>query len=344
MWVVSCTADGGTRLEARAVLDPGPGEALLELLCCGLCGTDLFKLANANEREGTVLGHEVVGTVVAVGRGVSSPNLGQRVVVPHHVACGRCPLCARGSETLCPTFKENLLAPGGFAEYVLVRERAVQRAAWVVPGHVPDAAAAFLEPAACVLRGLDKATLRVEDGCVVVLGAGSMGLLHLLLVRSLLPQVRVVVCDPMEPRRRTALTLGASVACATGVELEAAVRDASAGLGADAVFDTVGGRAALRTSLAVARGGGTVVLFAHAAEGELADYELNPFFKTEQRVVATYSGAVAEQQRVAELLASGRFDPAPLVTHRLPLSRFDEAVHLCREREALKILLEPVDA
>jgi len=244
---------------------------------------------------------------------------------------------------LCPTFKENLLAPGGFAEYVLVRERAVRRAVWVVPEHVPDAAAAFMEPAACVLRGLDKAEIGVEDGCVVVLGAGSMGLLHLLLVRSVLPQARVVVCDPMEQRRLTALSLGATAVCDPGPEIEVAVSRASGGLGADAVFDTVGGRAALRTGLAVARSGGTVVLFAHAGAGELAEFELNSFFKSEQRVVATYSGALAEQQRVTELISSRRFDPAPLVSHRLPLSRFGEAVRLCREREALKILLEPMN-
>ncbi|MBW8876478.1 MAG: alcohol dehydrogenase catalytic domain-containing protein [Acidobacteria bacterium] len=346
MTVAACAEDGAVRLETRSRPEPGPGEMLLRLRAAGLCGTDLFKLRHATAPAGTVLGHEVVGSVAALGEGVVGFALGDRVVVPHHVACGECDLCRRGSEPSCPAFQENLLAPGGFSDWVLVRERAVRRAAFGLPPHLKDEAAVFLEPAACVLRGIHHARLPEtaltgpSPGCVAVLGGGSMGLLHLFVLKAVHPNLRVVVSDPLEERRELARRLGADAAVSPG----AAGRQVAAlseSRGADAVFDTVGGAAPLAAALALSRPGGAVVLFAHADAGERAAFDLNAFFKSERRLLATYSSALAEQREVFRLLVSGRLDPSPLATHRLPLSRFTEAVELARERRAVKVLLTP---
>jgi L-iditol 2-dehydrogenase len=357
MTVAACTGGGTVRLETRPVPRPGAGELRLRLRWAGLCGTDLFKLSHGTAIAGTVLGHEVVGTVDAIGPGAIGFAPGDRVVVPHHVACGECALCRRGAETLCPVFRENLLTPGGFSEHVLVGERAVRLATFGLPDHLSDEAAVFLEPAACVLRGLRHARLAeiaspspgTSPPTVAILGAGSMGLLHLLVLKASFPAVRVVVVDPLEERRSLALRLGAHAAAAAGPpgeEAREAVAVLTGGLGADAVFDTVGGAGPLEAALALTREGGTAVLFAHAgaetgAGGERAAFDLNRFFKSEKKIVATYSGSLIEQREVWRLLITHRLDPAPLVTHRLPLSRFAEAVELARERRALKILLAP---
>jgi L-iditol 2-dehydrogenase len=350
MVVAACAGGGGVRMESRPLPLPGPGEIRLRLRWAGLCGTDLFKLAHGTAAPGTVLGHEVVGAVDAVGPGAAGFAPGDRVAVPHHVACGECALCRRGAETLCPVFRENLLAPGGFSERVLVRERAVRLATFGLPDHLADEAAVFLEPAACVLRGIRHARLAeitdaIDPPVAAVLGAGSMGLLHLLVLRAALPAVRVVVVDPLEERRAFALHLGADAAAAPEGDSPAArevVEALSGGLGADAVFDTVGGAAALEAALGLSREGGTTVLFAHAgAPDESAGFDLNRFFKAEKKLLATYSGSLAEQREVWRLLVTRRLDPSPLVTHRLPLSRFAEAVELARQRRALKILLAP---
>lgn len=340
--VMACRPDGTTRPERRPAPRAVAGEVVLRTRVCGLCGTDLFKLANGTAPPGTVLGHELVGEVVEAGRGVERFRPGDRVVVPHHVACGECALCRRGADTQCTVFKENLLEPGGFAELVRVGERAVRLAMRPVPPHVTDAAASFLEPAACVLRGVRAAGLPGDGGCAVVLGGGSMGLLHLLVVRAVLPAAAVVVADPLESRRRLARELGAAAATgADPAELSAAVHRASAGVGADAVFDTVGGAGPARTGLELTRPGGALVLFAHAGDGERADFDLNHFFKREARLVATYSSGLDEQARVAELLFAGALDPAPLVTRVLPLAELERGVRLVRRREALKVLLAP---
>ncbi len=338
---MECTAGGGTRAVERRVPAPGPGELLLRLSGCGLCGTDLFKLEHATAAPGSVLGHELVGEVAALGAGVDGFALGRRVVATHHVACGACRLCRHGADTMCPTFKENLLTPGGFSELLVVRARAVAAATYAVPGGVSDETAIFLEPTACVLRGIDKSAL-AEDGCAVVLGAGAMGLLHLVTLLATRPDLRVAVSDPLPERRELALGLGAAAALEPdSAALASRVFELTGGLGADAVFDTVGGAGPLEQAVSLTRPGGAVVLFAHAGAGEIAGFELNPFFKEERRLLATYSGGRREQAAAAELLFSGRLDPAPLVTHRLPLSQFTDAVALVRRRRALKVLLVP---
>ncbi len=345
--VVTCVGGGLTRLEERPLRPLKPGEILLRLRVSGLCGTDLFKLANDTALPGSVLGHEIVGSVEELGDSSGAFEAGDRVVVPHHVACGECELCRRGSSTMCPVFRENLLDPGGFSDRVIVLERAVRLAARKVPAGVSDEAAVFLEPAACVLRGIERAglppaTALVTQACAVVLGAGSMGLLHLLVLRGSRPDLRVIVSDTIPERLRLAERLGAFAAASSldgGVQR--AVRDATRGLGADAVFDTVGGAPVLRGAIELTREGGTVVLFAHAPDGQSADFALNDLFKHERRVVGTYSGGLEEQERVFDLITSGRLAASPLVTHKLGLSRFSEGVELSRARQALKVLFVP---
>lgn len=333
------TASGTLEVRDLPTPSPGPGELLVALSAAGLCGTDLWKL-RGGAGEGAVLGHEVVGVVEALGVGVTGLSPGDRVVAAHHAACLECAFCRADSEPMCPAFRDNLLVPGGFSEKFVVRARAVNRTTYGLPLHLSDAAAVFLEPAACVLRGLRAARLGAE-GTALVLGAGSMGLLHLLLLAALAPGVAVAVCDPSPERRALALRLGAAAAARPGEAIRQAVAELSGGRGADAVFDTVGGADPLADALAAGRPGGTVVLFAHAAPAERADFDLNAFFKSERRLVGTYSSGVTEQRDVFRLLATGRLDPSPLVTHRLPLSRIGEAVALAERREALKILLVP---
>ncbi len=344
--VVACRGGGRTVIEERPVPTPGDGEILLRLRVAGLCGTDLFKLDTGTATPGQVLGHELVGEVVGRGRGVTRFEDGDRVAVPHHAPCGACELCRRGAETMCAVFRESLLEPGGFAERILVRPRAQELAARALPDGLPDEAAVFMEPAACVLRGIRKAAPG-GVGATLILGAGSMGLLHLLVLKALWPDLCVVVSDPVEERRGQALRLGADQAVAPD-EAAGAIKTATGGLGAETVFDTVGGAKPLSDGLDLTRAGGAVVLFAHAPDagsasgGGLADFEINELFKRERRVIGTYSGGIAEQAEIFRLLTEGKLDPAPLVTHRLPLDEFERGVELAKTRQALKVLFSPL--
>ncbi len=337
---VACLGGGRTALQERPAPEPGPGEMLLRLRVAGFCGTDLFKLATDSAPAGTVLGHELVGTVIALGAGVTRFREGDRIVVPHHVPCKECVFCRHGNETMCEAFRENLMLPGAFADSILIRARAAELAANKIPATLSDEKAVFVEPAACVLRGIDRSGLG-QVGTAVILGAGSMGLLHLLVLRALSPELRIVAVDPDAARLRLAENLGAAAAVAPEAAALEAVQAVTGGIGADAVFDTVGGDEALAAGISLTRPGGSIVLFAHAPRNSDARLDLNAFFKTERRIVATYSGALKEQKTIFDLLVAGALDPSPLVTHKLPLDDFELGVALVRKREALKVLFTP---
>ena len=337
MKVVRTASAGGLELAETPAPGIGDGEALVELICCGLCGTDLFKLADAGRAPGEVLGHEVVGRVIESRADRLEP--GDRVAAPHHAPCGDCRLCRSGAETMCHRFAENLLDPGGFSERIRLRARAVECTARKIPAGLADEAAAFVEPAACVLRGVDRAGLNGDAPEVAVVGAGSMGLLHLLVLRASFPGARVLVAEPDAARRSTASRLGADEAVHPD-DLAAAAADRQSG-GADAAFDTAGGQAAFDLALRATRPGGRIVLFAHAPRDARVTFDINAVFRSERQVVGAYSGSPAEQVRVLDMMIRGDLDPTPLVTHRLPLARAAEAVDLCRRREALKVLLHP---
>jgi L-iditol 2-dehydrogenase len=369
---------GGLRVAEVPRPRPGPGELLLCLRCAGLCGTDLWKLRQGLAPPGSVLGHEVVGTVVELGERTrngpdlatpatgaagtmaarqaglrpETPAIGDRAVVVHHVACGACRFCRAGSATQCAAFREQQLVPGGFSELLVVREPAVREGLFLLPPLMEDETALFLEPLACVLRGLARggfgdAPAGGDRPVVAILGAGGMGLLHLLALRAAAgPAPFIVLAEPLAERRALALRLGADNATEPGAAVRAEILERSDGRGADLVFDTVGGAAPLADALALGRPGGTVVLFAHApaavsAAGEAAGFALNAFFKSERRLIATYSSSRSEQNAAWQLLTSGRLDPRPLITHRLPLERAGEAVALAASGTALKILLTP---
>lgn len=336
---LACLDAGAVGIETYSLEAPGPGEALVALRVCGLCGTDVFKLEEANQSPGTVLGHEVVGVVELCGDGVEGFSPGDRVVVAHHVPCGECAYCLAGSETMCEEFRQNLLSPGGFSEKILIAATAVTSAMRVIPDSLSDDTAVFLEPAACVLRGVRRSGVAPGDVSVVI-GGGSMGLLHLLVLKAAIVDAVVGVVEPLEERRELALSLGADFACEPA-SAPASVEALTAGRGADVIFDTAGGAAALDACIGLGRRGSTVVLFAHGGPGERAGFELDRFFREERRLIGSYSGGRKEQDEAWELMLSGSLDAARLVSERVSLEDFDQALELVRGRRALKVLIEP---
>ena len=336
---LACQLDGATVVERRSLKEPGPGEVRVSLRVCGLCGTDVFKLEAANQPPGTVLGHEVVAVVDECGAGVEGFSPGDRVVVAHHVPCGECDYCRRGSETMCEDFRKNRLEPGGFSEKILVAAEAVGSAMRTIPGSMSDESAVFLEPAACVLRGIRRSGIGPR-GLAVVLGGGSMGLLHLLVLKAAIPGIRTGIVELLDERRDLALSFGADFSCEPE-DAAAAVDMLTSGAGADAVFDTAGGCEALDACLGLGRRGSTVVLFAHAGAGERAGFELDRLFREERRLVGSYSGGVEDQDAAWELMLSGALDGAALVSGRVSLDGFDQALEMVRSRKALKVLIEP---
>jgi L-iditol 2-dehydrogenase len=167
-------ASGEVRVEHVADPEPGAGEVVCDVLACGVCASDVTDWYVAPKLP-AVLGHEPAGVVHAVGDGVSSVAVGDRVAIHHHAPCGECRRCRRGHETMCDRFRATRLDPGGFAERVRVPAELVGELL-ALPDDLDPVGATFIEPLACVLRAADRAGLRAGDSLLVV-GAGVNGLL-----------------------------------------------------------------------------------------------------------------------------------------------------------------------
>jgi L-iditol 2-dehydrogenase len=314
----------------------GPGELLLRVRGCGLCGSDIAKIVAADTRAPAVFGHEVVGDVVDVGPHTAGFRAGDRVVAAHHVPCGDCHYCVRGSESMCRAFKESNLDPGGFAEFVRVPAPNVRHATFRVPDHLTDEEATFVEPLACCLRAVERARVQPGD-TAVVFGLGSIGCLFVQLLRR--AGAQVVGADPLPARAALAVRLGAHDAGAPEAA-PAAVRAATEGRGADHVVITGGGAAVLPQAAALVRDGGAIHYFAGGG-GSALPLALATLYHRELTLTATYSSSPATLARAFWLLAAGKVDVAPLMTHRVPLERLGDGVALMQRREALKVYVTP---
>jgi len=240
-------------------LEPGPGEVIVEVRACGVCGSDLYKIIKNTVAPGTVLGHEVTGVVAAVGAGFGGFAPGDRVVAWHHAPCGDCHYCRRGSFSMCPAFKATNFEPGGFAEKILLSAELATGSLFKLPDTVSFELGTFVEPYACVLRALDRTALLPDDVAVVV-GAGFIGQLAITALGGLLNNI--VAVEPLPDRRRLAIARGTTASLEPGRTVNEVVSDLSDGRGADYVFITHAAESTAADAFEWVRPGGTICLFA----------------------------------------------------------------------------------
>jgi L-iditol 2-dehydrogenase len=318
---------GEVRIEERPEPTPGPGEVLLAMRACGICGSDLMEWYQ-DPRAPVVLGHEPAGVVVAAGEWVDAPLPvpGQRVFAHHHVPCGTCEYCARGRETLCDTFKATRIVPGGLSELILVPARNASVDLLELPDSVSDEAATLIEPLACALRGIKRA--RVGLGTrLLVIGGGQMGLL--IAQAALASGAEVTVAEPRVERRELASMLGAR-----GV---AAVRE-DVGTPTAVMLATYAPEA-WELALSCADRGAVIQLFAPAAPDQTRAFNVNQLFFRELEIQATYSAGPSDTRRALGLLATGAVAAEPLITHRFALEQTAAALATARSREGIKVVV-----
>ncbi len=310
------------RIELVADPTPDPGDVVCDVLACGVCASDVTDWYIA-PRLPAVLGHELAGVVRAVGDQVTSVSVGDHVAIHHHTPCGECRRCRRGHETMCERFRATRLDPGGFAEQVRVPAELVDELL-VLPDGLDPVTATFIEPLACVLRAQNRVGLRPGDSLLVV-GAGVNGLLQIGAARTRAIEA-VWVQEPLPERLALAEAMGAERHGDEPVDVAIVCTPKP-----DAI-------AAAVQSLAP---GGKLCMYAPPAPYDPPQFDGTALFLRELTVTASYSAGPADMRGAAELITGGSIDPAPLVSHRLPLEQTGTALDLQRRHAALKVVVAP---
>jgi threonine dehydrogenase-like Zn-dependent dehydrogenase len=334
------------RLQERPKPKPAPGEVIVKIKYCGICGTDVHAyLYEGLLQPGLVLGHENVGTIAEVGEGVEGWEIGERVVVGPPGLCGECYYCKHGYPTLCETgfSRTNGLAPGhdgGYAEYMKVREPKTMLHR--IPDEVSFEDAVLMDTIAVGLHGILLSKFKPGDN-VVVVGAGSIGLGTIQWLK-LGGTRHITVIQPSPQKRELALKFGADVALnplEEGDALAGKIKTLYGGIGADVVFECAGTPQALKTALEVVRGAGQVLLL--GVSGEETPLVEALLVQREIELKASLAYGEAEIRLCLDFLAQRRFNTEGMVSDIISLDDIVEKgfERLVSTKGLIKVVVAP---
>ena len=338
------------RAEKISVPEIGAGEVLIRIDTCGVCGTDLKKIHTGSHSAPRVFGHEMAGTVAAVGTGVSKFAAGDRVMAFHHIPCGTCFYCRKQTFAQCETYKKVgttagfAAAGGGFAEYIRVMDWIVATGGVVrIPDDIPFEQAAFIEPVNTCYKAVRLLNLEPDD-TVLVVGQGSIGVILAALAHR--TGATVLTSDLYPERHAIAARFGLTHAIDARGDVVGAAKAATDGRGADVVLVAVGADALIAMAMDAVRPGGRVMLFASTQHGT-APFDPAAVCMDEKTLMGSYSASVAIQQEGIDLVFNGyrdgTLDLTKLISHRFSLEQCGEAIHLASnpKPDSMKIVLKP---
>ena len=322
------------RCEMVPVPTIGPGEVLIRIDTCGICGTDLKKIHTGSHAAPRIFGHEMAGVIAAVGDGVQSFAVGDRVMAFHHIPCGTCFFCRKQTFAQCETYKRVgtsagfVPAGGGFAQYIQVSAWIVEHGLIKIPDDIPLEQAAFIEPVNTCFKAIRMLALE-PDETVLVIGQGSIGILLAALARR--SGATVLTSDLYPQRHAMAAIYGLDQPIDAAGDVVAAARAATEGRGADVALVAVGADALISLAMAAIRPGGRVMLFASTQHGS-ATFDPAAVCMDEKTLMGSYSASIAIQQEAIDLVfdgfRDGSLDLTRLISHRFGLEQCAAAIEL----------------
>lgn len=311
------------------------GDLLVRTAVCGICSGDLMEWY-LEKKVGTVLGHEVVGWVEQAGPAAEHFRPGELIFVHHHAPCLRCRFCESSQFVQCETWKRSRIEPGGMAEFIRVPAEIARVDAFPIPDLAPEVGL-FIEPLACSLKCVSLVDAERAELAIVV-GCGIMGLLNIQAIRAMGTK-RVWAVEPDPVRREFATRTGAERAFSPGQIADLA--RSSSFEGADYVVVGPGIPEVIEQSIPYVRPGGALLLFAPTPTGQPTSLDLGELYFREIRVIPSYSCGPNDTRRAYQFLRTGRVDPRPIVTHRFPIERIQEAYNTAKGGgRALKVIVE----
>jgi L-iditol 2-dehydrogenase len=335
------------RVETVSVPEIGAGELLIKVHTCGICGTDLKKIATGSHAAPRIFGHETSGTVARVGANVKGYAVGDRVSVFHHIPCGECYYCRHKVFAQCPVYKKVGCTAGfepsggGFSEYVRISDWIVERGGVVkLPDDCSFEQASFIEPVNTCMKGIE--TLRLERGeTVLVMGQGPIGII--LGVLALRSGAKVITSDLYGQRLTIAGGFGLSRSIdASQADTVEKTREWTEGRGADAVVLAVAGTKLIPAAMEAARPGGRIMLFAQTARGE-AVIDPAAVCVDEKSLLGSYSASIELQQEAVDFVCRREMNLERLISHRYSLGNAVEALELAAHPrpESMKVVIQP---
>ncbi len=325
------------RLEERPTPEIGPDEVLVKAIACGICGSDVMEWYRI-KRAPLVLGHEMAGGIEEIGADVKGWSPGDRVFASHHLPCNICHQCHTGHHTACETLHSTNYDPGGFAEYVRLPALNVDRGLFRLPDDMDYDTGTFIEPVACVLRGLH-AVAAPPGSSYLVLGSGISGLLNIAAARHF-GAGAIFATDVNAARRQLAREFGASEAFDPSADLLTQLRAANGGRLADCVILSTSALAATAQALTCVAPGGTVLYFAVPTED--IQVPINDFWRNDITIKTTYGNSPADAEQALAFLRAGYIPVPRMITHRLPLAETQRGFQLVAAGEdSLKVIIHP---
>ena len=327
------------RIKDIPVPEIGPGELLMKTVASGVCGSDTMEWYR-RPKAPLVLGHEVAGKIIKVGKEIKKFKTGDRIVATHHVACNTCYYCFRGNHSACQTLRSTHFDPGGFSELIRVPAINVDRGVLTIPDNVSYEEASFVEPLGCVVRGHRLAGFQL--GCsVAVLGCGMTGLLNL---QHAIAQgaSRIFGIDISDFKLSTAKKLGADHIISATDEVDRIIRNNNEGRLADFVIVCTGASPAIEQALSLVELGGTILYFAPGDPDYNFNFNFNNIWWKGIKIISSYAAAQSDLYTAMELITYGRINVSALITHRIPLDEIQKGFDLVTESaDSIKVIIEP---
>ncbi len=328
------------RVEERPMPETGPGDVLIKVAACGICGSDVLEWYRIKKAP-LVLGHEMSGEIVEAGKGVKGFKKGDRVFATHHVPCGECAYCKNGHETACEVFHgENNFTPGGFSEYLRVTGRSIKTGLFKLPKNMTYEQATFIEPLGTVVRGQRAAGLKKGDS-ILILGSGITGILHIMLAKHT-GASKIIATDINPYKLEAAKKAGADAVIDARADVPAEVLKVNGGKPVDKVIICAGSLAAAEQAINSVDKGGTIIFFAVPKPGEKVAIDFTPFWRNDISIKTSYGAAPRDNKEAIELISSGKIKVTDVITHRLNLDNIAEGFKLAAEgKDCLKVIITP---